>query len=87
MGDEFGTDADGDFRHGLRADVDAERGVDLGQRLARDTFGGEVLENHLDLPPAADQADVAGAAIGQVEQRLLIVAVAAGDDQAVRIAA
>ena len=37
MGDQFGDDADGDLRHRLRADVEAERGVDLLAAPRRET--------------------------------------------------
>src|SRR5205823_3549331 len=85
MGHQFGTNTDGNFRDRLRADVDPQGSMNLGQSLSRHSFSREVLENHLDLSPAADQADVPRPAAGQVKQRFLIMAVAAGDDQAIRV--
>lgn len=85
MGDEFGADADGDFGDGLGADVDAEGGVDGGECFAGDAFGGEVLQDHLDFAFAADETNVACAAVGQMEESFLVVVVSAGDDEAVGV--
>src|SRR6185436_3411478 len=64
-------------------DVDAEGGVHFRQRLRGNSFRQQVVEDHFDLPPAADEADVASAAVDEVEEGLFVVVVAAGDDQAV----
>src|SRR5439155_7259559 len=53
--------------------------------VSGNAFGYKVFENHLDLPTAANQTDVARPPVGQVKQRLLIVAVAASDNQAVGV--
>src|SRR5436190_7265998 len=68
MGDEFRQDADGNLRHGLRTDIDADRSEDPSQHVGRDPFGLEIVEDELDLTTAADHADVAGAAINDMEQ-------------------
>ena len=54
---------------------------------SRDPRVAEVLEDQLDLAPAADQADVGGRRRGQVVERFLVVAVPAGDDQGVGVRA
>src|SRR5439155_14290461 len=77
VSDQFGHDADGDLRHGLRADVETERSVYARQRLARDPFAEQVLKDHLDLAVAADQTDISRRRFGQVVQRLLVMLVAA----------
>ena len=87
MGDQFGSDADGDLRHGLRADVETDRRVDAVQGFGRHAFVQQVVEDQLDLALAADHADVARAAIDQVEQGLFVVVVAARHDQAIGIRA
>src|SRR5262245_49159221 len=86
MRDELGADADRNFWHGLRADVDSQRRIDLGQCLVRYALGSQVVEDHLDLPLAADQAHIPRAAINQMEQRLLIMTMPAGHNQTVRVA-
>src|SRR5262245_66526897 len=79
--DELGDDADGDFGDGLRADIQAEGGVDAVEGFSRDASSQEVLEDQLDLTLAADHAGVAGGGSGQVEEGFFVVGVAAGDDQ------
>src|SRR5262245_4340925 len=85
MGDELSANAHGDFGDGLRANVDAQRSVDPLKCFARDALVQQVLEDQLDLAAAADQAHVASAALCQVVESLLVVAVAAGHDQAVGV--
>src|SRR5206468_3012174 len=82
-GDQLRHNADGDLRHGLRADVEAKGGVDAGQGLVGNALGDEVFVNELDLALAADHADVAGVRRRQVVQGFLVVGVAAGDDHAI----
>ena len=77
-GDQLGDNADRDFRHSLRADRQSERGVHLVERGLGDAASQQVLEDHADLPLAADHADVASRAGRQVEQGFLVMGVAAG---------
>ena len=63
-GDQLGDDADGDLGDGLRADVEPDRRRRPGQALLGDPLLAQALEDQPDLPPAADQADVRGAAVG-----------------------
>src|SRR5207244_2643853 len=45
--------------------------------------GAQVLEDHLDLAFAANHADITGPRFGQVIKRLLVMGMAAGDDEGV----
>ena len=54
------------------------------ERVPRDALGQQIVEDQLDLPLAANHADVGGGSFGQVKQGLFVVVVAPGDNQAVR---
>src|SRR5690242_9657915 len=54
VSDQLGQDANGNLRHSLRTNVDAERSIDVGERLRRNALRFEIVENQLDLSLAAD---------------------------------
>ncbi len=84
-GDQLGHDAHGDLEDGLRADVQAHRRRDSGQRLLADPVVEQGLADQLDLPLAADQADVTSGRRSQERERLLVVAMPSRDDQGERL--
>ena len=80
---QFRHDADRNFRHGARADLDAERGVYFGQQLGTDATRLQILVNQFDLSLAADHAHVARRSRGQVVERFFIVVVAPSDNETI----
>jgi len=85
VSDQFCTDAHGDLGDRLAADVDTERRENFVQFRLFDSVIEQILEDQLDLPFAADHAEVASAAVYQMKQRFLIVVVASGDNETIRL--
>src|ERR1041385_4844888 len=79
-GDQLGKNADRNFRHRLRTDVETERSVCFFERRRRNTTGQQIFVDELYFAFAADHADIAGLRRCQVVQSFLIMGVSTRDD-------
>src|SRR5882724_12543443 len=79
--DDLGEDGDGDLSGRLVADAQPDGRVQAKvlARIATEA-AGDVAQHQGDLPPAADQADVARARLQRRLQHAFIESVAAGED-------
>src|SRR5207249_3840744 len=80
---QLGDDTDRYFGYRLGADVEAERSMHSFKLTRRDALGDEILVDDLDLPLAADHADITGGTVRQMIERFFIMTVTARHDNAV----
>ena len=82
---DFSNDRDRDLLRQDCADIQADRHVHALEAFARNAFAFELLGNRADLALASDHADVAGLGLNGPSQDVLILLVAARDDDDVRV--
>ena len=87
LADDLGHDADADFLRRIGADVQTDRRVHAVEVMAVDALRFQTLPHFGDLALAADHAEVAGVAVVNLLQNMLVVLVAARHEDHVIVVA